>query len=89
MKIMLRAAMMALSISTIGAAYASDSQGQAGGYVYPDYVFPGSVNAAVRLRCRRSRAVRRSTPSSPAVRTRAPTCSRRPRAATANPSVTA
>ena len=48
MKIMLRAAMMALSISTIGAAYASDSQGQAGGYVYPDYVFPGSVNAAVQ-----------------------------------------
>jgi hypothetical protein len=48
MKIMLRAAMMALSISTIGAAYASDSQGQAGGYVYPDYVFPGSVNAGVQ-----------------------------------------
>ena len=47
MKIMLRAAMMALSIGTIGAAYASDSQGQAGGYVYPDYVFPGSVNAGV------------------------------------------
>jgi hypothetical protein len=48
MKIMLRAAMMALSISTIGAAYAADSQGQAGGYAYPDYVFPGSVNADVQ-----------------------------------------
>ena len=48
MKIMLRAAMMALSISTIGAAYASDSQGQAGGYVYSDYVFPGSVIAGVQ-----------------------------------------
>ena len=48
MKIMLRAAMMALSISTIGAAYADDSQGQAGGYAYPDYVFPGSVNAGVQ-----------------------------------------
>jgi hypothetical protein len=46
MKIMLRAAMMALSIGTIGAAYANDSQ--AGGYAYPDYVFPGSVNADVQ-----------------------------------------
>jgi hypothetical protein len=46
MKIMLRAAMMALSIGTIGAAYANDSQ--AGGYAYPDYVFPGSVNAGVQ-----------------------------------------
>ena len=46
MKIMLRAAMMALSIGTIGAAYADDSQ--AGGYAYPDYVFPGSVNAGVQ-----------------------------------------
>jgi hypothetical protein len=43
MKIMLRAAMAALSISTIGSAYANDSQ--AGGYAYPDYAFPGSVNA--------------------------------------------
>ena len=48
MKIMLRAAMMALSIGTIGAAYADDSHGQAGGYAYPDYVFPGSVNAGVQ-----------------------------------------
>ena len=46
MKIMLRAAMAALSIGTIGSAYANDSQ--AGGYVYPDYVFPGSVNAGVQ-----------------------------------------
>jgi hypothetical protein len=48
MKIMLRAAMMALSISTIGVAYAADSQGQAGGYAFPDHVFPGSVNAGVQ-----------------------------------------
>ena len=46
MKIMLRAAMAALSIGTIGSAYANDSQ--AGGYAYPDYVFPGSVNAGVQ-----------------------------------------
>jgi hypothetical protein len=48
MKIMLRAAMMALSISTIGAAYAADSQGQAGDYAFPDHVFPGSLNAGVQ-----------------------------------------
>ena len=48
MKIMLRAAMMALSIGTIGSAYAADSQ--AGGYIYPDYVFPGSISAGVQAR---------------------------------------
>jgi hypothetical protein len=37
---------MALSIGTIGSAYANDSQ--AGGYVYSDYVFPGSVNAGAQ-----------------------------------------
>jgi hypothetical protein len=45
---MLRAAMMALSIGTIGSAYANEQHGQAGGYAYPDYVFPGSVNAGVQ-----------------------------------------
>jgi hypothetical protein len=47
MKTMLLAAAAALTLG-IGSAYANDSQGQAGGYAYPDYVFPGSVNAGVR-----------------------------------------
>ena len=44
MKIMLRAAMVALSIGTIGSAYANDSEGQTGN---PVYVFPGSVYAGM------------------------------------------
>jgi hypothetical protein len=46
MKIMLRTAMLALSIGSIGSANAND--GQAVGYVHPDYVFPGSANAGVQ-----------------------------------------
>jgi hypothetical protein len=48
MKIMLRAAMMALSIGTIGSAYANDGRDQVGGYAYPDYVFPGSISGGVQ-----------------------------------------
>jgi hypothetical protein len=48
MKIMLRAAFAALSIASIGSAYANDSGSQSGGYLYPDYVFPGSVYGGVR-----------------------------------------
>ena len=44
MKTMLLAAATVLSLG-VGSAFAADSQSQAGGYVYPDYVFPGSVNA--------------------------------------------
>jgi hypothetical protein len=44
MKTMLLAAAAALSLG-IGSAYAADGQGPAGGYVYPDYIFPGSVYA--------------------------------------------
>jgi hypothetical protein len=47
MRTMLLAAAAALSLG-VGSAYASESQGQAGGYAYPDYVFPGSVNAGVQ-----------------------------------------
>jgi hypothetical protein len=47
MKTMLLAAAAALSLG-VGSAYASDNHSQAGGYAYPDYVFPGSVNAGVQ-----------------------------------------
>jgi hypothetical protein len=46
MKTMLLAA-ATLSLG-VGSAFAADSQSQAGGYVYPDYVFPGSVNTGVQ-----------------------------------------
>ena len=39
MKTMLLAAAAALSLG-IGSAYANESGGQSGGYVYPDYQFP-------------------------------------------------
>ena len=39
MKTMLLAAAAVLSLG-VGSAFAADSQSQAGGYVYPDYVFP-------------------------------------------------
>jgi hypothetical protein len=39
MKIMLLAAAAALSLG-VGSAYANESGGQAGGYVYPNYQFP-------------------------------------------------
>ena len=39
MKIMLLAAAAVLSLGA-GSAYANDSDGQAGGYLYPDYQFP-------------------------------------------------
>jgi hypothetical protein len=42
MKTMLFAAAAALNLG-IGSAYAAD--GPAGGYVHPDYIFPGSVYA--------------------------------------------
>jgi hypothetical protein len=45
---LLRAAMMALSIGTIGSAYANDNRDQVGGYAYPDYVFPGSISGGVQ-----------------------------------------
>jgi hypothetical protein len=41
-KTMLLAAAAALSLG-IGAAYAADGEGPAGGYVYPSYIVPGSV----------------------------------------------
>jgi hypothetical protein len=44
MKTMLLAAAAALSFG-IGSAYAADGQGPAGGYLYPDYIAPGSVYA--------------------------------------------
>ena len=44
MKTMLLAAAAALSLG-IGSAYAADGEGAAGGYVHPDYIFPGSVYA--------------------------------------------
>jgi hypothetical protein len=47
MKTMLLAAAAALSLG-VGSAYANDSQGQAGGYAYPDYVFPGSISGGVQ-----------------------------------------
>jgi hypothetical protein len=47
MKTMLLAAVAALSVGT-GSAYANESGGQSGGYVYPDYVFPGSVYGGVQ-----------------------------------------
>jgi hypothetical protein len=46
MKTMLLAAAAALSLD-IGSAYAADGQGPAGGYLYPDYIAPGSVYAGV------------------------------------------
>ena len=46
MKTMLFAAAAALSLG-VGSAFAADNQSQ-GGYVYSDYVFPGSVNAGVQ-----------------------------------------
>jgi hypothetical protein len=39
MKTMLFAAASVLSLG-VGSAYANESEGQAGGYVYPDYQFP-------------------------------------------------
>jgi hypothetical protein len=39
MKTMLLVAAAALSLG-IGSAYASESEGQSGGYAYPDYQFP-------------------------------------------------
>jgi hypothetical protein len=45
MRILLRAAMAAISIGSIGSAYADPSGRQAGGYAFPDYVVPGSVYA--------------------------------------------
>jgi hypothetical protein len=47
MNTVLLAAAAALSLG-VGSAFAADSQGQAGGYAYPDYVFPGSGNAGVQ-----------------------------------------
>ena len=47
MKTMLLAAATVLSLG-VGSAFAADSQSQAGGYIYPDYVFPGSVNAGAQ-----------------------------------------
>ena len=44
MRTMLLAATAALSLG-IGSAYADQNRGPAGGYVYPDYVFPGAVYA--------------------------------------------
>jgi hypothetical protein len=48
MKTMILAAAAALSLGA-GAAYASDNHGQAGGYAYPDYVFPGSISGGVQV----------------------------------------
>jgi hypothetical protein len=48
MKTMLLAAAAALSLGA-GSAYAAGSGNQSGGYVYPDYVFPGSVYAGNRV----------------------------------------
>jgi hypothetical protein len=48
MKTMLLAAAAALSLGA-SSAYAAESGNQAGGYVYPDYIFPGSVYAGVRV----------------------------------------
>jgi hypothetical protein len=44
MKTMFLAAAAALSLG-IGSAYADAGGGQAGGYVYPDYVAPGAIYA--------------------------------------------
>jgi hypothetical protein len=44
MKTMIFAAAAALSLG-IGSAYAASGAAPADGYVYPDYVFPGSVYA--------------------------------------------
>ena len=44
MKTKLLAAAAALSLG-IGSAHAADGQGPAGGYLYPDYIAPGSVYA--------------------------------------------
>ena len=46
MKTMYLAVAAAAAISLgIGSAFAGDGEGPAGGYVYPDYIFPGSVYA--------------------------------------------
>ena len=42
MNTVLLAAAAALSLG-VGSAFAADSQGQAGGYAYPDYVFPYTI----------------------------------------------
>ena len=47
MKTTLLAAAAALSLG-VGSAYANDSQGQAGGYAHPDYVFPAAVSGGVQ-----------------------------------------
>jgi hypothetical protein len=47
MKTMLLAAVTALSVG-IGSAYANESASPAGGYVYPDYTFPGSVYGGIQ-----------------------------------------
>jgi hypothetical protein len=44
MKTMFLAAAAALSLG-IGSAYADAGGGQAGGYVYPDYIAPGAIYA--------------------------------------------
>jgi hypothetical protein len=44
MRTMVLAAAAALSLG-IGSACAAGGQGQAGGYLYPDYIAPGSVYA--------------------------------------------
>jgi len=46
MKTMLLAAAAAMSLG-IGSAYAADSARPAGGYVYPDYIFQGTVYGGV------------------------------------------
>ncbi len=73
MKTMLLAAATALSLG-IGSAYAA--QGPADGYVYPDYIVPGSVYAGAPTAVqttppRRRRMIARSTPTSPIRRARA------------------
>ena len=46
MKTMLFAAATVLSLG-VGSAYANESGGQAGGYVYPDYQFPAQSAPSV------------------------------------------
>jgi hypothetical protein len=48
MKTRFLAAAAAAAISLgIGSAFAGDGEGPAGGYVYPDYIVPGSIYAGV------------------------------------------
>jgi hypothetical protein len=56
---MLLAAAGALSLG-IGSAYADQTGGAAGGYVYPDYVFPGAVYAGAETPLRNAPPVART-----------------------------